>query len=165
MATLEFRPPDVGEGIATAEIVAWQVREGDHVDEHQDLVEIQTDKATVVIPCPASGVVARLRGEEGDVVEVGAVLAVIEVANGDGDGAAAPPSRAAAPSRQQLPLAAPTTRRLARELGVALERVEGSGPHGRILREDVERAAAAPPSAPAARAAPATGDVIPLRGV
>jgi hypothetical protein len=60
MTTLEFRLPDVGEGIATAEIIAWQVGEGDHVTEHQDLVEIQTDKATVVIPCPATGVITRL---------------------------------------------------------------------------------------------------------
>jgi pyruvate dehydrogenase E2 component (dihydrolipoamide acetyltransferase) len=161
---MEFRLPDVGEGIATAEIIAWQVAEGDHVREHQDLVEIQTDKATVVIPCPATGVVARLCAAEGETIDVGAVLAVI-----DADGAA---------PRAGLPLAAPTTRRLARELGVALEDVAGSGPHGRILREDVERAAPgtrAPAPAPAQRAAPAAakraapaptaGEVIPLRGV
>jgi pyruvate/2-oxoglutarate dehydrogenase complex dihydrolipoamide acyltransferase (E2) component len=172
---MEFRLPDVGEGIANAEIIAWQVSEGDHVTEHQALVEIQTDKATVVIPCPATGVVTRLCGDEGDTVDVGAVLAVIEAAS---DGAAAPAgngagSAAAAPpagGRHQLPLAAPTTRRLARELGVALDGVEGSGPHGRILREDVERAAAPAPAAPAPRpravpAAPAAGDVIPLRGI
>ncbi|HKE81966.1 MAG TPA: dihydrolipoamide acetyltransferase family protein [Solirubrobacteraceae bacterium] len=157
---LEFRLPDVGEGIANAEIIAWQVAVGDHVREHQDLVEIQTDKATVVIPCPASGVVARLCGAEGDIVDVGAVLAVFE-AGGDG-------------ARSAVPLAAPTTRRLARELGVALEGIEGSGPHGRIVREDVERAAAAaapappaaatPPAAPSAPA-PTPGEVIPLRGV
>jgi pyruvate dehydrogenase E2 component (dihydrolipoamide acetyltransferase) len=184
---MEFRLPDVGEGIATAEIIAWQVSEGDQVSEHQDLVEIQTDKATVVIPCPATGVVTRLCGEEGDTVDVGALLAVIDAA-GDGGGAAVPRAGAAAPaaaapagaasaaaapppaSRLQLPLAAPTTRRLARELGVALAGVEGSGPHGRILREDVERAAApaapAPASRPPAAAAPAVaGDVIPLRGI
>src|SRR5919108_2217203 len=98
MATLEFRLPDVGEGIATAEIVAWQVREGDHVDEHQDLVEIQTDKATVVIPCPASGVVAQLRGEEGDVVEVGAVLAGVEPGAAPAGGArGAPPAGGGGP--------------------------------------------------------------------
>jgi len=193
MTTLEFRLPDVGEGIATAEIIAWQVSEGDHVSEHQDLVEIQTDKATVVIPCPATGVVSRLCGEIGDTIDVGAVLAVIDTraaasdgqatrsaAAADGDGAAAqrataPPATARpaglpAAARHQLPLAAPTTRRLARELGVRLEGVEGSGPHGRIVREDVERAAAgAPPAAPARPAAPAPptapGDVIPLRGV
>jgi pyruvate dehydrogenase E2 component (dihydrolipoamide acetyltransferase) len=192
MATLEFRLPDVGEGIATAEIIAWLVAEGDRVAEHQDLVEIQTDKATVVIPCPATGVVTRLCGEVGDTIDVGAVLAVFdaEAAAGDGAGPAAPAATAApkarAPSPQQLPLAAPTTRRLARELGVKLEGVEGSGPHGRILREDVERAAAGAPAeaaaaadAPAADAparapggaaaaplgAPAPGGVIPLRGV
>jgi pyruvate/2-oxoglutarate dehydrogenase complex dihydrolipoamide acyltransferase (E2) component len=175
---VEFRLPDVGEGIASAEIIAWQVAEGDHVREHQDLVEIQTDKATVVIPCPATGVVARLGAAAGDSVDVGALLAVIEVdgaeAGGHGAGGDGPGARTA------LPLAAPTTRRLARELGVALEGVEGSGPHGRILREDVERAAAgpaaparptaparaAPPAAaPALRAVPTPGDVIPLRGV
>jgi pyruvate dehydrogenase E2 component (dihydrolipoyllysine-residue acetyltransferase) len=185
VTTLEFRLPDVGEGIATAEIIAWQVGEGDHVTEHQDLVEIQTDKATVVIPCPATGVITRLCGEVGDTIDVGAVLAVIEAGEADGDGASAPRATAAAgagppaASRHQLPLAAPTTRRLARELGVRLEGVAGSGPHGRILREDVERAAtadtaaapggAAPPtarpSAPAPRVAPAPGEVIPLRGV
>jgi pyruvate dehydrogenase E2 component (dihydrolipoamide acetyltransferase) len=190
MPALEFRLPDVGEGIATAEIVAWQVAEGDHVREHQDLVEIQTDKATVVIPCPANGVVTRLCGAPGDTLDVGAVLAVIEAdgsalaAGAPSDGASASvvadePSRdeAAAP-RAALPLAAPTTRRLARELGVALEDVAGSGPQGRIVREDVERAAAgaaapaaavAPlalvPAPPAPPAAPTPGEVVPLRGV
>ncbi|HEX6744794.1 MAG TPA: dihydrolipoamide acetyltransferase family protein [Solirubrobacteraceae bacterium] len=159
---IEFRLPDVGEGIATAEIVAWQVTEGDRVSEHQDLVEIQTDKATVVIPSPADGVITRLCGEPGDTLDVGSVLAVIEAdgasANGGsaapaGAAAATPPATSPAPAhdadagapaahRAGPPLAAPTTRRLARDLGVALDEVTGSGPHGRILREDVERAAA-----------------------
>jgi pyruvate dehydrogenase E2 component (dihydrolipoamide acetyltransferase) len=194
VAPLEFRLPDVGEGIASAEIVAWQVAEGDHVREHQDLVEIQTDKATVVIPCPADGVVTRLCGSPGDTLDVGAVLAVIE-ADGSAVAARAPVdgggetavrdgagredgAAAAAGPRPGLPLAAPTTRRLARELGVALADVAGSGPHGRIVREDVERAAAgagatsapAPPlalvPAPAPpRRAPTAGEVVPLRGV
>jgi pyruvate dehydrogenase E2 component (dihydrolipoamide acetyltransferase) len=205
VSTLEFHLPDVGEGIATAEIIAWQVAEGDRVREHQDLVEIQTDKATVVIPCPATGVVTRLGGAAGDSLDVGAVLAVIEaddgaapaVAPADGaPAAAAPAGGATAPADgagavaapRALPLAAPTTRRLARELGVALEDVAGTGPQGRIVREDVERAASASASAPsdagdapasaqsraaATLAAPATrlrlaaapGEVVPLRGV
>jgi pyruvate dehydrogenase E2 component (dihydrolipoamide acetyltransferase) len=205
VAPLEFRLPDVGEGIATAEIVAWHVAEGDHVREHQALVEIQTDKATVLIPSPATGVVRRLCAADGDSLDVGAVLAVIEPdgAAGNGDEAAAraaaaaadaapdhatpdavagpaapgaptgsaagPAQRSATVARASLPLAAPTTRRLARELGVALENVAGSGPHGRIVREDVERAASrtppASPTSPAARTAPAPGEVIPLRGV
>ena len=189
MAPLEFRLPDVGEGIATAEIVAWQVAEGDQVTEHQDLVEIQTDKATVVIPCPANGVITRLCGTPGDTLDVGAVLAVIEAdgaaaapvapANGAGEPAARATAGAGAgaPARVGAPLAAPTTRRLARELGVALEGVAGSGPHGRIVREDVERAAAGSPASAApkataptpspmpSRAAPTPGEVVPLRGV
>src|SRR5918911_461939 len=132
---LEFRLPDVGEGLATAEILAWQVAEGDHVREHQDLVEVQTDKATVVIPAPATGIVTRLCAAEGDTLDVGDVLAVIEP---DGNGARAPqrPDRAAetperppeAPRVAARPLAAPATRRLAGELGIALEEVAGTGP-------------------------------------
>ncbi|HEX6698562.1 MAG TPA: biotin/lipoyl-containing protein, partial [Solirubrobacteraceae bacterium] len=206
---LEFRLPDVGEGIATAEIIAWQVAEGDRVREHQDLVEIQTDKATVVIPCPADGVITRLCGEPGDTLDVGSVLAVIEADGAAANGGSAAPAESAtapaprahdadaaveAPPRAGVPLAAPTTRRLARELGVALEEVTGSGPHGRIRREDVERAAAgagapgeaaptpdgaaergtaAASRAARALAAPparqsgwgAPGEVVPLRGV
>jgi pyruvate dehydrogenase E2 component (dihydrolipoamide acetyltransferase) len=211
VASLEFRLPDVGEGIATAEIIAWQVAEGDQVREHQDLVEIQTDKATVVIPSPATGVVTRVCVAEGDSLDVGAVLAVIEPdgagSNGDesaaraasaaeqaapahaaadaeadaatGAAAPGPATPARVPRHPRLPLAAPTTRRLARELGVPLENVAGSGPHGRIVREDVERAAGGagttpapatpepetPRAAPAPRTPPAPGEVLPLRGV
>jgi pyruvate/2-oxoglutarate dehydrogenase complex dihydrolipoamide acyltransferase (E2) component len=152
---VEFRLPDVGEGIATAEIVEWQVAEGDHVREHQDLVQIQTDKAVVDIPSPATGVVARLCAAPGDTVEVGAVLVVIE---SNRDAPAGPPrAPLAAPARGGAPLAAPSTRRLARELGVALEDVPGTGPSGRVVDEDVKRAAKEPAAEPAA-------DVIPLRG-
>jgi pyruvate dehydrogenase E2 component (dihydrolipoamide acetyltransferase) len=182
---IEFRLPDVGEGIATAEIIAWQVAEGDRVSEHQDLVEIQTDKATVVIPCPADGVITRLCGEPGDTLDVGSVLAVIEADGASANGGSAAPAGAsaetprapasahgadaradaAAPAapRTGPPLAAPTTRRLARDLGVALEEVTGSGPHGRILREDVERAAAgdAAPGATAPAGASAPGETPP----
>ena len=96
---MEFRLPDVGEGIATAEIIAWQVAEGDRVREHQDLVEIQTDKATVVIPCPADGVITRLCGEPGDMLDVGSVLAVIEADGAAANGGAGTPAGAAAPRR------------------------------------------------------------------
>ena len=149
MAPLEFLLPDVGEGIATADVVAWRVAEGDHVREDQDLVEIQTDKAIVVIPSPTTGVVLRLGAAEGESIDVGALLAVLQpdAQNGARGAAAAPGAR---------PLASPATRHLARELGVALGEVEGSGPHGRITREDVERAAggAAAPPKPSRRRSP-----------
>ena len=201
MAALEFRLPDVGEGIATAEIIAWQVAEGDRVREHQDLVEIQTDKATVVIPCPADGVVTRLCGEPGDTLDVGAVLAVIERRRRGRNGApararrggrrAAVPRAPRAPdaarrrARAGAPLAAPTTRRLARELGVgARGRWPGAARTGASCartssaprparRAARPRPATAPPARPAPprgsplrrRAAPAPGEVVPLRGV
>jgi pyruvate dehydrogenase E2 component (dihydrolipoamide acetyltransferase) len=145
--SVEFRLPDVGEGIASAEILEWLVAEGDRVSEHQDLVQIQTDKAVVEIPSPATGVVARLCAAVGDTVDVGAPLVVIE-----SDGAPA--------------LAAPSTRRLAREMGVELEALQGTGPKGRVEKEDVERAAAptTPRPDPKQPDAARQGEVVPLRG-
>jgi pyruvate dehydrogenase E2 component (dihydrolipoamide acetyltransferase) len=191
VAAIEFRLPDVGEGIATAEIIDWRVGAGDHVREGQDLVEIQTDKAIVVIPCPTTGVVTRLGAPAGETLDIGAVLAVFE-ADGTGEtevpGAGETEVRGAGetevPGAGQTevpdgrrPLAAPATRRLARELGIDLANVRGSGPHGRIKREDLQPAPSPspprispddlaargpdPPSAPA----PRRGQVVPLRGV
>ncbi len=166
---VEFTLPDVGEGIDGAEIIEWRVGVGDRVQEDQELVEVQTDKAIVVIPSPATGVVTAIGAPEGERLAVGAVLAVIERdgangANGAAAAAAAPPPQAAA----SRPLASPATRRRARELGVDLPAVQGSGPHGRILREDVERAATPDPAAPEPPVAPTrsrAGEVVPLRGV
>ena len=73
---LEFRLPDVGEGTDSAEIVEWHVAVGDTVREDQPLVDIETDKAVVGIPCPATGVVLELCASEGDTIDIGAVLAV-----------------------------------------------------------------------------------------
>jgi pyruvate dehydrogenase E2 component (dihydrolipoamide acetyltransferase) len=148
--SVEFRLPDVGEGIASAEILEWLVAEGDRVSEHQDLVQIQTDKAVVEIPSPATGVVARLCAAVGDTVDVGAPLVVIE-----SDGAAPAPA-----------LAAPSTRRLAREMGVELEALQGTGPKGRVEKEDVERAAAPtiPRRDPEEPDGERQGEVVPLRG-
>lgn len=84
----EFRFPDVGEGIAEGEIVEWRVRPGDAVAAHQTLVVVETDKAVVEIPSPVAGVVREIRGEPGDVIPVGQVLAVI---SGEGERAVPPP--------------------------------------------------------------------------
>lgn len=183
MAPVSFRLPDIGEGIDAADIVTWLVAAGDHVQEDQDLVEIQTDKAIVVIPCPVTGVVAQLGAQPGERLPVGEVLAVIESAAAvnrpavaapagppapAADRQAAPATAAPPPGRNARPLAAPATRRLARELGVDLASVPPSGAHGRILREDVVAAGAGPDPAPMpapAPAPPAGGEVVPLRGV
>lgn len=176
----EFKLPDIGEGVVEGEIVKWLVKPGDPVDVDQPMVEVMTDKATVVIPSPKKGVIKEVRGEEGGIVEVHSVLVVIEESGGAPARAPEPPAQPAAAQhaapapRQEAPapqaqlapaapapvsspqpparangeaaqkvLAAPATRRLARELGVELGRVHGSGPAGRVTSEDVRRAASA----------------------
>jgi pyruvate/2-oxoglutarate dehydrogenase complex dihydrolipoamide acyltransferase (E2) component len=143
----EFRLPDLGEGVAEGEIARWLVQIGQHVDEDDPLVEIQTDKTTVEIPSPASGEVARILVEEGARVPVGTPLLVI-----GSDAVAAGTVEEAPPAKVQ---ATPLVRRLAAELGVELAAIAGTGPGGRITEEDVR-----------ANAAPRAGERRePLRGV
>ncbi len=198
----EFKLPDLGEGIAEGQIVSIMIKEGDRVEEYQDIMEVETDKAAVPIPSPKAGVVRKINVQEGQVVKVGEVLLAIDDAgdNGDGkveqtraeqpgetaDGEAVPArtgqaakadastGHAAAGARARAaggddesaggratgggrsggtavaappparrgsgPVpAAPVVRKLAREMGVDINAVSGSGPGGRIMREDVER--------------------------
>lgn len=149
MSHFSFRLPDVGEGIAEAEIVAWHVQPGDQVEEDQAFVDIMTDKATVEITSPVSGRVVSVAGQPGEMAAVGSVLAVLET---DGAAAAEPPPPVTplaerrgppAPAGTQprgaggKPLASPSVRRRALEIGVALEAVPGSGPAGRITQDDL----------------------------
>ncbi|GII77395.1 dihydrolipoamide acetyltransferase component of pyruvate dehydrogenase complex [Sphaerisporangium rufum] len=243
----EFKLPDVGEGLTEAEIIKWHVVAGDKVEVNQTIVEIETAKAVVELPCPFEGYVSALRVTEGQTVDVGTPIIAVET----GEGAAAPretaladdmvpappveaqatepaeaagpakPERqpvlvgygvklgaatrrprkaastagastpgpaasaapaavpAAAPAPASVPpagraggvavLAKPPVRKLARDLGVELAGVTGSGPNGSITREDVH-AAAARPDASAAGPAPRafTGEReerIPVKGV
>src|ERR687898_1273571 len=84
MARFEFRLPDIGEGIAEAEIVAWHVKCGDKVEEDQQLADMMTDKATVEMESPVAGVVKKLAGEVGDQIAIGSVLVEIETEGGVG---------------------------------------------------------------------------------
>jgi len=111
MGVYQFRLPDVGEGTAEAEIVAWHVKVGDVVHEDQNLVDVMTDKATVEMPVPIGGKVLALHGEPGDMAAVGAVLVEIEV-EGEGNARAAKPAAAApvavkASEPKPAPVAAP----------------------------------------------------------
>src|SRR6476661_7517767 len=145
----EVKLPDIGEGIAEGEIVRWLVKPGDAVREDQPLVEVMTDKASVEIPSPRTGVVAALYAEEGQVVPVGSAIISITVA---GEAAAAAPATAAAAKAPPVAPAAaggavrvqasPAVRQLAKQAGVALEGLAGTGPGGAITAEDVSRAAA-----------------------
>ena len=132
----EFRLPDLGEGLTEGEIARWLVTEGQEIAEDDPLVEIATDKTTVEIPSPAAGTVSRILVGEGEVVPVGTVLVVI------GGGAERPVPGTAAPSQGPV-RATPLVRSLAKELGVDLDTLAGTGPQGRLTEQDV-RAAAGP---------------------
>ena len=82
---IEFKLPDIGEGIAEGEIVKWLVEEGAEVEEHQPVVEVMTDKATVEVPAPASGRLAKRLAKEGDTVPVGKVIFPLDDAEGGSD--------------------------------------------------------------------------------
>ena len=142
-----FKLPDVGEGVAEGELVRWLVEVGEDIEEDQPLAEVETDKALVDLPSPFAGTVTELHAEEGEMVPVGTVIVSIDV-GGDEDEAEPETastdatvddgSEAAAGGRV---FAAPSTRRLARELGVDIARVGGSGPGGRVTGADVRAAA------------------------
>ncbi|MFC5345057.1 2-oxo acid dehydrogenase subunit E2 [Brevundimonas staleyi] len=164
-----FKLPDVGEGTAEAELVAWHVAVGDAVEEDQLLAEVMTDKATVELTSPVSGRVAALHGAVGKASPVGGALVSFDVA-GAGNVAAAPKAAApvAAPAKAEpapkaeapkakpapaaeaapvarkaqtpgvRPLASPAVRKRARELGLELQFVPGSGPAGRIEHADLD---------------------------
>jgi len=199
---VDFKLPDIGEGIAEGEIVKWKVSEGDAVREDQPLVEVMTDKATVEIPSPRKGVIRRIVALEGKVVPVGSVIVVIDesglpansVGASSAAAGAAPAVHAVAAVGSHAPvashdsavamaerpvvasgkvLATPATRKLARDLGVDIGQVTGSGPRGRVMKDDVRSFAGGKkaPSAPAAASmpshAPAAGreERIPVRGL
>jgi pyruvate dehydrogenase E2 component (dihydrolipoamide acetyltransferase) len=196
-----FILPDLGEGVAEAELLEWKVKPGDSVAEHQTLAEMETDKARVEVPSPWKGVIKELKGAPGDIIKVGATLVTYDVGKSAGSSAAAPSagqklpaaSKSATPEPKAVvaatskkeeredagtvvgsvggtitisdrfarraehgestngkskALATPAVRRIARELGVDINRVPGSGRGGRVTAGDVqdvaERGAAAP---------------------
>jgi 2-oxoisovalerate dehydrogenase E2 component (dihydrolipoyl transacylase) len=145
MAERVFALPDLGEGLEEGEIVSWLVSEGDEVELNQPLVEVETAKATVEIPSPFAGTIAALHAGPGESVAVGAALVTFEVA---GDGV---PARTSEPARPSAVAATPAVRKLAKDLGVDLVDVAGSGPGGRVTADDVRGAAdgTAPPGAAA----------------
>jgi len=153
----DFRFPDVGEGITEGEIVRWLVQEGDEVQADQALAEIETDKAVVEMPSPYAGTVLKLHFKEKDLVKVGQALVTIgekgevpaEAAPAASVAAApravpAPAAVAAAPEISGEVLATPKVRALAKELGVAIGSVRGTGPSGRVTEDDVRTFRPAP---------------------
>ncbi|MFF4432272.1 dihydrolipoamide acetyltransferase family protein [Streptomyces sp. NPDC001513] len=214
---MEFKLPDLGEGLTEAEIVRWLVAVGDVVAIDQPVVEVETAKAMVEVPCPYGGVVTARFGEEGQELPVGAPLITVAVgaaslpeapaapaAEAEGSGNAPRPligygSDHSRPARRRrvrpvtaavsapvapapvapvvpvvpvapagpVPVISPLVRKLAKDNGVDLRALHGSGPEGLILRADVEAALrpAQPVAAPVSAAPAAQGERIPLKGV
>jgi 2-oxoisovalerate dehydrogenase E2 component (dihydrolipoyl transacylase) len=159
-----FSMPDLGEGLEEGEVVSWLVEEGEDVELNQPLVEIETAKATVEIPSPFAGTIATLHAGAGETVAVGAPLVTFGVADRDGTSAAAPAAApAAGSSAGQTVAAAPATRRLAKDLGVDLASIEGTGPDGRITSDDVRGAAGSPASDVRVDADAQRGPLTPVR--
>jgi 2-oxoisovalerate dehydrogenase E2 component (dihydrolipoyl transacylase) len=146
MANYVFKLPDIGEGIAEAELVQWYVKPGDVVAEDQPLADVMTDKATVELTSPVSGTIVAIHGEVGQLRQIGSALVEFALegeapAEPEAESAPAPspaePPPATEPSATR-PKASPLVRRLAKQAGVQLEDVKGSGPYGRIRRPDFE---------------------------
>lgn len=187
---IEIRLPAIGEGIAEGEIIEWRVAPGDAVSQDQILLEVLTDKASVEIPSPQAGVVAELLFSPGDLVPVGSVIVRLHQAH-PVNTAALTPATASLQTPEIPPaavagegvMATPAVRQRARELGVDLTQIQGSGPFGRITLEDLEQGSAllstspavsvaAPasvvvsvPEVPATLAMRSTEERIPLRGI
>ncbi len=182
-----FRLPDLGEGITEAEIIEWLVADGAPVSEHQPLLRVETDKALVEIPSPASGRLGQIRHQAGDTVRVGEILVSI-LDEGESQAATPQSTRATTvvgvlpdepidlPAPGETPaappagdvLAIPAVRRLARELGVSIEAVHGSGVNGRVTEADVREYASglsASSASPPADDSEATVQRLPLRGI
>lgn len=155
MSNFDFTLPDVGEGIAEAEIIEWLVDVGATVTVDQVVAVIETDKSQIEMPTPVAGTVTALNGKPGDVIKVGEVLISIAPSDGVAPTASAPhghstPSTAATTTVTQVTapstpvansvgraLASPSTRRVAAQLGIDINSVMGTGPHGRVTESDV----------------------------
>lgn len=147
----DFKLPDLGEGITEGEIRKWLVKEGDSIEEHQTVLEIETDKAVVEVPSPKKGKILKINGQEGDIAKVGEILMTIAE---EGETVEEKPETkveevaveerpksvsvvGVLPEEEEEILATPAVRALAIELGVKLEMIKGSGPGGSITKDDV----------------------------
>lgn len=158
MAVFEFKLPDIGEGIHEGEIVKWFVKAGDTVKEDDVLLEVQNDKAVVEIPAPVDGTVKEVKVSEGTVAVVGDVLISFDI---EGDAPAGEEETPEQPKAEEKTedvkedvkedaprdvqlhkservIAMPSVRKYAREKGVDIREVNGSGDNGRVLKEDID---------------------------
>ena len=200
MPAYTLKLPEVGETVTEGTIEKWLKQPGDKVSKYEPIVEINTDKVNVELPCPVNGTLTSITAQEGETVPIGAALCEIDMVEGETPAEIAPPSETGeAPEPAEVSLqadsgarggnghaapggpnrATPRVRKVARELGVDLAQVEGTGPRGRIIEEDVRAYAqksgaatavaerpAAPSTPPAPRREPGVDEqAVPLTGI
>jgi len=154
---IELKVPTVGESITEVQIANWHVGEGDYVAPDANVVELETDKATVDLPAPAGGIVKKLLKKKGETAQIGEVIALLEESEApakqskptgsapSGRGAPPPDSKTASPQKPSKPAddstgaVMPAAARMLAEHGLSPEQVKATGPGGRLLKEDVER--------------------------
>ncbi len=150
--TTSFRLPDLGEGVHEAEILSIPVTEGQSVEEGDIILEVETDKAAVEIPSPCTGVIESIKVGSGDMARVGDVLIIFrekgggeaeELQQGKAEPVGTAEKRPGAATKKTVVPASPSTRKMARELGVDLHEVHATGSHGLVTADDVRRHAGA----------------------
>ncbi len=159
---IDVTMPQLGESVAEGTITQWHVKEGDYVEREQPLLEVATDKADSEVPSPAAGVIAKIAAGEGDIVATGGLLCRIDDSAEQTAGASTEPAVASTgtptepsgtgklpaqrstASNLTVPRGSPSARKLAREHGVDIQNVVGTGERGRVTHSDVQRAATAP---------------------
>jgi pyruvate dehydrogenase E2 component (dihydrolipoamide acetyltransferase) len=170
-----FILPDLGEGLEEAELIKWVVKEGDTVDELEVIAEMETDKALVEVPSPRAGTIKTLHGKDGDIIKVGAPFVTYEGGGDDAPAAAPAPAAEAEDDRPEdqgsvvgqmsdstpgmgssdgKALASPAVRRMARDAGIDINSVVGTGIGGRVTKKDIENAKQGGGAAPAPRVVP-----------
>jgi len=163
-STLELKVPSVGESVSTVEIGQWISKEGDPVRKDEPVVVLETDKAAVEIVAPADGRLIKVLAARGQRVAVGETVGLVEQAAfkpaAPGGASAAPPTHAGAAPPAAAPVIMPAAARLMAERQVPIEKVTGTGPGGRVLKEDVQRVLAEKPTAEPPIPAASAPDVI-----
>jgi len=173
----DFRLPDLGEGITEGEVRKWLIKEGDSIEEHQTVLEVETDKAIVEVPSPKKGKILKINKEEGDIAKVGEILmTIVEEGETVEEKPKAKVEEASVeerpksvsvvgvlPEEEEEILATPAVRALAKELAVDLKTVNGSGPGGSITKDDVVKASGK--GKKAAEDQYGTSERVPLKGL
>jgi 2-oxoglutarate dehydrogenase E2 component (dihydrolipoamide succinyltransferase) len=158
MPNVEIKVPQLSESVTEATLVSWHKAAGEGVNEGENLIDIETDKVVLELPAPSSGVLVKILKQNGEMVASGEVIALLDTAQ-----QAAPQAPQAQPAAKAEAAVMPAAAKIAADKGIDTAKIEGSGPGGRVLKEDVLAAESSTPQAVATASIPATGTRIEQR--